>query len=349
MAAKRISDMYFDMYFDSFIEDNENLEYKEKELSWLKKAVELGNEYALNSMGSNYYSGDGVNKSIPKAKELFLKALDNGYDKSARYLGMIAMDEEFDYDAAVKYFEIAANDGDDEAQNKLGECYYNGYGVDEDNDEAFKWFTEAAEQDNIDAMRNIGECYYYGYGVSEDEDKAREWLRKAAENYSDEAKENLKEWFDEDFDGETDTDSSESSYTTDDWDSMLSSIKVDCELYLSDCNGAINYDITHKIKKGLDIMNEEIYIAHDDTLFKSGQNGFAITACGISFRGIFESDIEFTSYDELAKVDKVYVSDSIIHADNHRVAYVTGASKSDMNKLKELFESIVADANLWLT
>jgi hypothetical protein len=95
-------------------------------------------------------------------------------------------------------------------------------------------------------------------------------------------------------------------------------------------------------------MNEDIYIAHDDTLFKSGQNGFAITSCGISFRVMCESNVEYTTYEELLKVDRVYVNSSEIYADNHRLAYLT-TSKDEMNRLKELFESIVNDVKLWLS
>lgn len=59
----------------------------------------------------------------------------------------------------------AAEQGDIDAQYKLGNCYYNGNGVSEDKAEAVKWYRKAAEQGNVDAQYSLGNCYSNGYGV----------------------------------------------------------------------------------------------------------------------------------------------------------------------------------------
>ena len=60
---------------------------------------------------------------------------------------------------------LKAKSGEAEAQNDLGEAYYDGKGVTENLTEAVTWFTTAAEQANAKAQYNFGICYYYGYGV----------------------------------------------------------------------------------------------------------------------------------------------------------------------------------------
>ena len=77
---------------------------------------------------------------------------------------------------------LKAKSGEAEAQNALGEAYYDGKGVTENLTEAVKWFTKAAEQENAKAEYNLGDCYYYGNGVQyRDRGEAVEWYTKAAE------------------------------------------------------------------------------------------------------------------------------------------------------------------------
>ena len=77
---------------------------------------------------------------------------------------------------------LKAKSGEAEAQNALGEAYYDGKGVTENLTEAVKWFTKAAEQENAKAEYNLGDCYYYGNeGVDRNLKKAVEWYTKAAE------------------------------------------------------------------------------------------------------------------------------------------------------------------------
>jgi TPR repeat protein len=78
----------------------------------------------------------------------------------------------------------SAERGDASAQNKLGECYYYGNGVNGNLSEAAKWFGKSAEKGNADAMYHLSECYHLGDGVGKDDDKAAQWLCKAAEQGS---------------------------------------------------------------------------------------------------------------------------------------------------------------------
>ena len=76
---------------------------------------------------------------------------------------------------------LKAKTGDAEAQNALGEAYYDGKGVTGNLTEAVKWYTKAAEQGNVKAQYKLGVCYHYGYGVEKYNTEAEKWLTKAAE------------------------------------------------------------------------------------------------------------------------------------------------------------------------
>lgn len=87
---------------------------------------------------------------------------------------------------------LKAKSGEAEAQNDLGEAYYDGKGVTENLTEAVKWFTKAAEQENAKAQYNLGICYYYGYGVQyRDRREAVKWYTRAAEQGNADAQNDL--------------------------------------------------------------------------------------------------------------------------------------------------------------
>jgi hypothetical protein len=62
----------------------------------------------------------------------------------------------------------AAENGDADAQYRLGQIYASGEGVPEDDTKAFKWFKKAAEQGYAIAQNNLGNAYRHGRGVSYD-------------------------------------------------------------------------------------------------------------------------------------------------------------------------------------
>lgn len=94
---------------------------------------------------------------------------------------------------------LKAKSGEAEAQNALGEAYYDGKGVTENLTEAVKWFTKAAEQENAKAQYNLGICYYYGYGVYKDYGEAEKWYTKAAEQGYAEAQNSLGYYYEENY------------------------------------------------------------------------------------------------------------------------------------------------------
>jgi TPR repeat protein len=63
--------------------------------------------------------------------------------------------------------------------------------VEQSYNEAVKWFTLAAEQGDAKAQCSIGFCYENGYGVEKSFNEAAEWYKKAAAQGDEEAKKKL--------------------------------------------------------------------------------------------------------------------------------------------------------------
>jgi TPR repeat protein len=83
---------------------------------------------------------------------------------------------------AIRWFRVAAEQGDAYAQCGLGtEMYVGGHGVEPDYSEALKWYRKSAEQGYPYAQFMLGEMYRGGLGVERDDAEALKWFRKAAE------------------------------------------------------------------------------------------------------------------------------------------------------------------------
>lgn len=82
---------------------------------------------------------------------------------------------------AVKWYRKAAEQGLAEAQYDLGGKYDRGDGVAKDLGEALKWYRKAADQGHSTAEYNLGVMYYRAFGMPQDLPEAVKWYRKAAE------------------------------------------------------------------------------------------------------------------------------------------------------------------------
>ena len=79
-----------------------------------------------------------------------------------------------------EYIIKAAEMGFSWANEKIGNCYYDGVGTVQDYEKAIEWYKNAAEQDEPFAQNRLGLCYYYGIGVEQDYIWASIWFHKVA-------------------------------------------------------------------------------------------------------------------------------------------------------------------------
>jgi TPR repeat protein len=80
-----------------------------------------------------------------------------------------------DHVEAVKWYRLAADQGDPDAQCSLGVKLHEGLGVAQDDGEAMRWYGLAAEQGHGGALYNLGIMYERGQGVERDLVQARAW------------------------------------------------------------------------------------------------------------------------------------------------------------------------------
>lgn len=132
--------------------------------------------------------------------EILLKLAEEGDAEAQNELGdcyYFGEKIEEDIDQAVIWYMKAASQGNDDAQYSLGWCYENGEGVEKDDSSAFMWYSKSAEQGNPGAQNNLGCCYNNGIGVEEDKQKALYWFNKSAEQDYADAQYNLGRCYDD--------------------------------------------------------------------------------------------------------------------------------------------------------
>lgn len=149
------------------------------------KAIELGSQESLSFIDSH---GSGLIAEKQAPIEVAIKwyriAAEHGNRDAQCNMGHAyrgGEGVEQDYKKAIFWYTQAAEQGDIVSQNYLGSMYYNGLGTDKDYKKAFEWYSRSAEQGDENGQGNLGNLYQNGFGVEKDLGKAIEWYTKAAE------------------------------------------------------------------------------------------------------------------------------------------------------------------------
>ncbi|KAK8842043.1 hypothetical protein M9Y10_026261 [Tritrichomonas musculus] len=183
--------------------------YKEV-AKYLKKAANIGNQYAIFNLGKLYYEGRGVERDINTAEKYFQKAAASNNPNILYNIGLAYDDDDFtkaeyyyklaaqqnnadaifnlgnlyyknnDYKNAFYYFDLAAklyNYSD--AFLFLGICYSNGFGVEKNYQYACYYYEQAAICGSSDACVNLANIYIKGNGINKDLTKAEFYLKQA--------------------------------------------------------------------------------------------------------------------------------------------------------------------------
>jgi hypothetical protein len=116
-----------------------------------------------------YYNGQGVSRDFNEAVKWFKLAADQGSALGQKNLGVMydmGHGVPQDFKQAVKWYTLSATQGYVYAQYNLGFMYANGQGVAQDFNEALYWYRLAAAQNNALAINNLGSMFEDGQGVS---------------------------------------------------------------------------------------------------------------------------------------------------------------------------------------
>ena len=151
--------------------------------------IDLQDEKQVNKMLHNF--SEWFDKKLVNEPASSPKASQSHQTSAAKSAAALSPEDMFqnglehydkkNYTEAVKWYRKAAEQGHAGAQNNLGVCYENGYGVTKDYAEAVKWYRKAAEQGFARAQCNLGVCYEFANGVTKNFAEAVKWYRKAAE------------------------------------------------------------------------------------------------------------------------------------------------------------------------
>jgi TPR repeat protein len=150
----------------------------------LQKHVDKGNAEAQIMLGGKFFNGGmGLEQDLKRAVQLFEVAAAQGNAEAQDSLGVCytqGQGVEIDHKTAVQWWRRAAEQGYPVAQCNLGNAFYEGRGVAQSHDEAVKWFRLAAAQGQLDALCNLGTCYGNGKGVARDDHEALRLYKRAA-------------------------------------------------------------------------------------------------------------------------------------------------------------------------
>ena len=121
---------------------------------------------------------------------------------------------------------------------------------------------------------------------------------------------------------------------------LLDVVDAECEDLLCRVDRG-NFDTSRKIERGLGIdADEQIYLIHDDTIFKSGKNGFAITSAGLYCREMGDGSAHFMSWEDFAHTRYGAVLDgSYVRVDGTSIAYYTDGD-DDKEQLENLYQRL---------
>lgn len=150
---------------------------------------------ALN-LGTFYYTGKFVEQNYKKAYELYKIAADAGELRAicnCGYCFYYGRHQEIDYRKAYEFFSLGALLHDDaNCLSKLGDMYFNGYGVAKNENYAFilyqRGLSRSLENDKdtictADTQFRVGKCLLYGIGTDKNIEKAHELLSLALVNF----------------------------------------------------------------------------------------------------------------------------------------------------------------------
>lgn len=179
-------------------------------LRWLRPAAAQGHGGAQGNLGYMYQHGHGVPRDTDEAARLYRLAAEQGLAQAQHNLGVMYLHGQGvpeDPAEAARWFRLAADQGhpdalaalgrtepahtlpssfedheqgDAEAQYRLGRRYEYGNGVEQDHAEASRLYGLAAEGGHADAQYSLGLLYALGRGVGRDRAEAARWFRLAA-------------------------------------------------------------------------------------------------------------------------------------------------------------------------
>ncbi|WP_179141833.1 tetratricopeptide repeat protein [Salibaculum halophilum] len=149
-------------------------------------AEATGNAATQQMVGALHEAGIGTPEDYAAAARWYRRAADQGDADAQHRLGIFygvgRGEVSKDPERAIALFRQAAEQGHAPAQADLGHMYHQGLGTDTNLVEARAWYERAAAQDDATGLTLLGNLHYRGLGgLPEDHARAAELYRRAAD------------------------------------------------------------------------------------------------------------------------------------------------------------------------
>ncbi|MEQ1864313.1 MAG: tetratricopeptide repeat protein [Micropepsaceae bacterium] len=150
-----------------------------KALELMRRAADMGHAPAMGALGMIYFDGDGVEKNIETARQLWLKAAAKGDPVALANLSYLYTFVDRNYPEAIVWLRRTIDKGDEAgvkvALLDLAALYERGQGVPKNMTEAVNLTRRAAIAGNMLAYSKMVEHYVNGTGVPQDAVRAQMW------------------------------------------------------------------------------------------------------------------------------------------------------------------------------
>ena len=168
--------------------------YEKKDFSKALK-IYLSNQASLSHeqvfrVGVMYEGVPGIAANYKKAEQCYKEAANKGNVQALNNIGDLYRKGHLgqpDNTKAIEWYKKSAEKGDHIGMMRLGFACLEGKGMVKDYEQAMKWFGQAAAKGNEASMFGIGQLYEKGLGVQKDETLAKTWYQNAIDNGSTEA------------------------------------------------------------------------------------------------------------------------------------------------------------------
>lgn len=170
-----------------------------------------GNAYATYKIGIALVSGDGVKKNPEDGFNMLNRALALGSIEAMNHFRLLGKKSKEDLrdtatiyqtaedwasrgniEAALPYYQIAANEGEIRSYRKMADLFTSGQGGTKDLKRAFDYLLQAANAKDSDSMFELGKRYESGEGTASNYLFAAAWYERAAKNGHEAAQRELK-------------------------------------------------------------------------------------------------------------------------------------------------------------
>ncbi|MGM9869014.1 MAG: tetratricopeptide repeat protein [Sodaliphilus sp.] len=195
---ERAQDLYFELCLEGNAAAMNNyacgLTDPQESAKWFLNAANKGDDYGMWNIAKHYKNGNGIEKNLEKAIEMFEKSANTGHVGAMMDLARIYRDGDEvpqNGDLAIKWYKKAADANEESALFELAKIYRQGSLIDKNIDKAIHYYKIAAERGNASAMVAIGRIHEDGENGNQNVYKAVYWYRKAAAKGNREAIQNL--------------------------------------------------------------------------------------------------------------------------------------------------------------